>query len=347
MYQNNFLKSGEIFFSTSPSSIMTILGSCIAFCVYDHRLKIGGMAHYLLPSRNKNQNVLHENQFGEYAIPNLLKFFKNNGSKKSDLLVTVLGGGHNSTEGSMAVAQANINCAYHWIKKLKLKLQIEKTFTNGGVKILMNTFSGEIFISKNADLKKSVIEKATKFDLIAIGASTGGTEAIRYLSRFMDQNLPPIVIVQHMPSSFTQTFAESLNLHSDIRFSEAVNGEILQRGKAYIAPGGKQMKIILGPIGPKIEINDDPEVNLFKPSVDYLFTSLVKLVRHQKILALILTGMGSDGAKGLLSLHKLGVSTIAQDEKSSIVFGMPKAAIDLQAIDRILGLNDMAHLFKK
>lgn len=346
MKEPKFVKSGEMYFTTDGTPIVTTLGSCVAFCVFDPIKKMGGMVHYLLPDNTstsiKSSIIENRYNFGDEAIPSLLRIFKKHGSDPKSLLVSVFGGGHNSTIAVENVARGNIKCAHSWVKKLKLRISKEKTFLGHGVKIKMNTENGDIFISKASGGSTA---KLGQLDLIAIGASTGGTEAIRYISMRMKKNLPPIVIVQHMPEIFTKTFAESLNIHSQIVFKEAENGDLLQRGMAYIAPGGKQMKLVQGPLGIKIEINDDPEINRFKPSVDYLFFSLDKFTKSKKIKAIILTGMGSDGAKGIKYLHHLGVSTIAQDESSSIVFGMPKAAIELNAIDDVMSLEEISDNF--
>jgi chemotaxis response regulator CheB len=290
------------------------------------------------------QSSILENRFnfGDEAIPALLRIFKKHGSNPKSLLVSVLGGGHNSTSSVKNVARSNIKCAHEWVKKYGLKISKEKTFSDHGVRIKMNTENGEIFISNASGGETS---QSGQFDLIAIGSSTGGTEAIREIASRMKKNLPPIVIVQHLPGLFTKNFADSLNIHSQIIFKEAENGEYLRRGVAYIAPGGKQMKLVLGPLGIKIDINDDPEVNGFKPSVDYLFFSIDRFVKSKKIQAIILTGMGNDGAKGIKHLHRLGVATIAQDEGSSVVFGMPKAAIELKAINQVLSLDEIADIF--
>ena len=346
MKEVKFVKSGEMHFSSDGVMIVTSLGSCVAFCVFDPVKKLGGMVHYLLPDNSSIslKSSIAENRFnfGDEAIPALLRLFKTHGSNPKDLLVSIFGGGHNSTAAVENVAKGNIKCAHLWVKKLRLKITKEKTFLEHGVKIKMNTESGDIFFSKALG---DLISPLAELDLIAIGSSTGGTEAIRYLSTLMKKNLPPIVIVQHMPEVFTKTFAESLNVHSNIFFKEAENGDLLKRGIAYIAPGGKQMKLIQDPVGIRIEVNDDPEVNLFKPSVDYLFFSLDKFVKLKKMKVMILTGMGSDGAKGIKYLHGLGVSTVAQDENSSVVFGMPNAAIKLNAIDDVLSLVEIGEMF--
>lgn len=177
--------------------------------------------------------------------------------------------------------------------------------------------------------------------LIALGASTGGTEAIKTVLTGLPKEIPTIFIVQHMPPGFTKSFADRLNEICPFLVKEAEEGEIVYNGCVYVAPGGKQMAIANKGSGLVIKITDDPPENRFKPSVDYLFRSFSKITNRQKV-AVILTGMGSDGAKELLSLRHQGVHTIAQDESSSVVFGMPKIAIDLGAVCEIRRLDQIA-----
>jgi two-component system chemotaxis response regulator CheB len=184
-------------------------------------------------------------------------------------------------------------------------------------------------------------------DLILMGASTGGVEAIKVVLENFDMESPPIVIVQHIPPMFSRTFAERLNQSCAISVSEAKSGEFLEYGHAYIAPGGTQMSLQREGGRLQICISDGLPVNRHKPSVDYLFLSFVPIQRKAKAVAVLLTGMGADGAQGLLALKKAGCWTIAQDEESSVVFGMPKAAIECQAQEEIVSLESMAyHILK-
>ena len=184
-------------------------------------------------------------------------------------------------------------------------------------------------------------------DLVLIGASTGGTEAIRSLFAQLPKECPPILIVQHIPAQFSATFAQRLNEIGSIRAKEAVNGEVLQPSTAYVAPGGKQMRLSRRGSDFVIEVNDDPAVNRHKPSVDYLFKSVAAdRFADCNIVAALLTGMGADGALGLKELQTRGAHTIAQDEDSSVVFGMPKEAISLGAAAEVLPLPSIPyHVF--
>jgi two-component system, chemotaxis family, protein-glutamate methylesterase/glutaminase len=176
--------------------------------------------------------------------------------------------------------------------------------------------------------------------VIAIGASTGGTEALRYFLRHIPANAPGILITQHMPPGFTKSFADQVNTICEITVKEASDGERIMRGHAYIAPGGKHMELYRSGAKYFIRVRDGELVNRHKPSVDVLFNSVAKHA-GQNALGIILTGMGKDGAQGLLQMKESGARTIAQDEKSSVVFGMPKEAIKLNAADRILSLEEM------
>ena len=179
--------------------------------------------------------------------------------------------------------------------------------------------------------------------LIAIGASTGGTDAIRKVLMALPEEIPPIVIVQHIPGGFSKAFAERLNSSLPFAVREAQDEEVIESGMVLVAPGGYQMRVER--LGDRLiaRVEDTAPVNRHKPSVDTLFHSVAELKKFNR-LAFLLTGMGNDGAAGLLALRKSGAYTVAQDEASSVVFGMPKEAIRLNAADRIAPLHVMPGL---
>jgi two-component system chemotaxis response regulator CheB len=149
-------------------------------------------------------------------------------------------------------------------------------------------------------------------------------------------DVPPILVVQHMPEVFTAKFAESLNAIGSIRVIEATHNLSIERGTMYIAPGGRQMRLVRTKTDLlQIQLTDDPPMNRFKPSVDYLFQSIAELDLCRKTRAAILTGMGEDGARGMLKMHQAGAYTVAQNEDSCVVFGMPKAAIEFNSVDEV------------
>lgn len=181
----------------------------------------------------------------------------------------------------------------------------------------------------------------TTESVVVVGASTGGTEALRVFLESMPVDSHGILVVQHMPENFTRTFANRLNEICKISVKEAENGDAVIRGRALIAPGNKHMLLKRSGARYYVEIKDGPLVNRHRPSVDVLFRSAARYA-GQNSIGIIMTGMGDDGAKGLLEMKESGAHTVAQDENSCVVFGMPKEAIKLGAADRILSLESIA-----
>jgi two-component system chemotaxis response regulator CheB len=173
--------------------------------------------------------------------------------------------------------------------------------------------------------------------LIAVGASTGGTEAIRDFLVGMPVDCPGIVIVQHMPENFTRMFAERLNGLCQITVKEAEHNDPILPGHAYVAPGGKHLWVKRDQGQLLAKLSTEPPMNLHRPSVDFLFLSAAKFLGADAI-GVIMTGMGRDGAQGMLEMKKAGAWNIAQDEASSVIFGMPREAIELGAVNEVVPL---------
>lgn len=178
-------------------------------------------------------------------------------------------------------------------------------------------------------------------DLIAIGASTGGTEAIKGVIMQLPTNLPPIVMTQHIPDVFSTSYSKRLNEEVRLTVTEVRSPTKLEYGHAYLAPGHMHMKVKKKGSDLWAYLADEEPVNRHKPAVDVLFDSVAETVGNRCIAAL-LTGMGQDGAKGLLNLKNHGAMTVVQDEESSVVWGMPGAAVKLGAAQKVLGLNKIA-----
>ena len=176
--------------------------------------------------------------------------------------------------------------------------------------------------------------------VIAIGSSTGGVQAIETVLTTLPRTTPGIVIVQHMPEAFTGAFAQRLDGLCQMDVKEARDGDRVIDGRVLIAPGGKHMQLVRSGAQYVVTVRDGPLVNRHKPSVDVLFKSVAQCAGRNAIGAL-LTGMGDDGARGLLEMHQAGARTAAQDEASSVVFGMPKEAIRLGAADHVLPLHSV------
>jgi two-component system chemotaxis response regulator CheB len=177
--------------------------------------------------------------------------------------------------------------------------------------------------------------------IIAIGASTGGTEAVRVVLEAMPPDAPPILVTQHIPAAFSGPFAARMDRCSAMRVCEAADGQPIQQGHAYIAPGSHHLLAMWDGAKYVCRLHDGPPVNRHKPSVDVLFRSLAASA-GAATLAVLLTGMGDDGARGLLELRQAGAATLVQDENSSVVWGMPGAAWKLGAASEMLPLDHIA-----
>ena len=177
--------------------------------------------------------------------------------------------------------------------------------------------------------------------IIAIGSSTGGTEALRELLEVLPPNMPPILMTQHMPEHFTKTFADRLNELCQIHVKEAQEGDSVIPGQALLAPGNYHMELRRSGAKYYVTLNQEPQVNRHRPAVDPMFKSVARYAGANSV-GVILTGMGNDGAAGMLDMKMAGAFNLAQDEKSCVVFGMPKEAIKAGGIDKILPLSDIS-----
>lgn len=199
--------------------------------------------------------------------------------------------------------------------------------------------------TKKVELKGAAPQKArlihTTNKLIAIGASTGGTRALEAVLTQLPPNIPGIVIVQHMPPVFTRSFAERLNTVCSVTVQEAKDGDLVQNGHVLLAPGNYHMLVEKSGAKYYTKIKQGPPVHHHRPSVDVMFNSVAEAA-GVNATGVLLTGMGADGAKGLLSMKNKGAHTIAQDEATSVVYGMPKEAHNIGAVEQVLPLQNIA-----
>ncbi len=209
------------------------------------------------------------------------------------------------------------------------------------------------YVSETSPRRKPVLVKpnltrikTTKKRIIAMGASTGGTEALKDVLSRLPNNMPGIVIVQHMPPYFTKPFADRLNNESAIYIKEAENRDCVKEGTAFIAPGGYHMILKRNQFGYYVETRDGPLVHHQKPAVDVLFKSVANIAGTEAI-GVILTGMGRDGSAGMLVMRDTGAYNIAQDEESSVIFGMPKEAINNDSVHEVVPLPQIAERLVK
>ncbi len=197
--------------------------------------------------------------------------------------------------------------------------------------------------TNNAFVPKNNFSVKTNHNIIAIGASTGGTKAIETILQKLPSNIPGIVIVQHMPEVFTASFAARLNSICKIDVKEARDNDQIVPGVALVAPGNHHLLLQSNGINYSVTLKDGPHVHHQRPSVDVFFHSVARNAGKNAV-GLILSGMGADGAEGLRSMHDNGAFTIAQDEASCVVFGMSKEAIKLGAVDKIVHVDQCANL---
>jgi two-component system chemotaxis response regulator CheB len=218
---------------------------------------------------------------------------------------------------------------------------VEKIKTAAFAKLRTSTLGPASHRREAPALRTTSAMLKTTQRVIAVGASTGGTEAIREFLMELPPDAPGVVIVQHMPEKFTKAFAMRCNSLCTIQVKEAEDGDRLLQGHALIAPGNYHMKLVRDGASYYVRVEQGPPVNRHRPSVDVLFHSTAEAAGRNAI-GVILTGMGDDGARGLLTMKQTGSQTIAQDEASCVVFGMPKEAIKLGAVDKVLPLSQIA-----
>ena len=193
----------------------------------------------------------------------------------------------------------------------------------------------------NAAAPKRVRTVRMRDKIVAIGASTGGVEALKVVLMNLPADCPPILVTQHMPPRFTAAFAQRLNRECAMTVSEAVHNEVIESGHVYIAPGSHHLEIVKHGVEYRCSLNDGPPVTGHRPSVDVLFRSMARVVGRSAI-GVILTGMGKDGAEGLLEMRNAGAKTIGQDEASSLIYGMPHVAFERGGVMRQCSLVNVA-----
>lgn len=220
-----------------------------------------------------------------------------------------------------------------------------------GIEAFINELTVKIKIASTANVSHWKTQSASRYEtagtdagtsveIIAIGASTGGTEAIYRILKALPPGLPGIVIVQHIPPVFSRMFAERLDNTTQLRVKEARTGDYVEKGQVLVAPGNEHIRIKKTGGRYKAECFSGDKVNGHCPSIDVLFESLAK-ESGSNAIGIILTGMGYDGAKGLLTMRRKGARTIGQDEKSCVVYGMPKVAYDIGAVEKQCPLDEI------
>lgn len=369
-----YVVAGEFVASKRPLELRTVLGSCVSACLFDPTAKVGGMNHFLLPESHGEPPTA---RYGADAMALLIEALEREGADPRRLVAKVFGGCATLSLGRAGdtVGDRNAHFVREFLDRRRIPIVAECLDRRQSIRLRFFTESGRALVHRAAGsfragglsreerpaishaptlaaspkqparrscesiVTASLAERvATQRAIIAIGASTGGTDALKQVLSALPEDSPPIVAVQHMPPGYTKSFAESLDRVCRIQVREAQDGDEILPGTALLAPGGVHMEAKrLGGMN-VVRLRQGPRVNRFRPSVDVLFASCAREFRSRTVGAL-LTGMGHDGAQGLLTLRQAGCFTIAQDEATSVVFGMPKHAIDIGAAICVLPLH--------
>ena len=240
-------------------------------------------------------------------------------------------------ESRIRICDAVKAAALSKLKKLSTGKKSARDRERGGSKKVAPKLTADAVLA--APGSRAMTQTTEK--VVAVGASTGGTEALRVFLEALPADSPGIVVVQHMPENFTSAFANRLNSLCKITVKEASNNDSVVRGRALIAPGNKHVLLKRSGARYLVEVRDGPLVSRHRPSVDVLFRSAARYA-GKNVVGVIMTGMGDDGARGMLEMKHAGATNIAQDEKSCVVFGMPKEAIKHGGVDIIKPLNGIA-----
>ena len=235
-----------------------------------------------------------------------------------------------------------LNCAFS--PRLKKNIDVSKNFKSSDPSSVIDRATVPVKepVLARSSITPSVSKSVLPPKAVVMGCSTGGPKALLKLFSGLQKQLPvPIFIVQHMPPMFTQTLAKSINEITSVSVKEAEDGDKPLPNHAYIAPGGRQMKLLKGSLGIEIKVTDEETDNFCKPSVDYFFSSVAD-VYESSALGVILSGMGSDGSEGLQRMKKHGARVLGQDEGSCVVYGMPRVAQEKGFVDQQIGIDAMA-----
>ncbi|MEW5736504.1 MAG: chemotaxis response regulator protein-glutamate methylesterase [Thermodesulfobacteriota bacterium] len=198
-------------------------------------------------------------------------------------------------------------------------------------------------VKRRPDAAMRAVKAARVSKVLAIGASTGGTQAIERLLASLNFHVNGILVVQHMPPRYTASFAQRLNSLVSFEVVEAQDRDRVEKDRVLIAPGGKHMRVVRDRLGLMVRLDESPPVNHQRPAVDVLFASVAETLGRDSV-GIVLTGMGEDGARGLLAMKESGAFTLAQDEQTSVVYGMPRVAAEMGAVSQVAPLNEMAEI---
>jgi chemotaxis response regulator CheB len=371
-----FLQPGDYFVGDERYRIRTLLGSCVAITLWHGGSRVAAMSHFLLPSRGSGSAGQLDGRYGDEAMALTMHALERAGVRGQECQAKIFGGGNMfpglTAPGQKTVGRRNGEAARHIVSSLKIPIVSESLFGIGHRSIMLDARNGDVWVRRTHGLASAgranvkqliprhlVPQAREKFTadvilapasplamirttnrVVAIGASTGGTQALEAVLTRLPRVSPGIVVVQHMPQEFTAAFAARLDSICEIDVKEAHEDDRVIPGRALIAPGGKHMLLRRNGNQYSVELVDGPLVSRHCPSVDVLFRSVAEAA-GANALGVILTGMGDDGAAGLLEMRHAGARTIAQDEESCVVYGMPKEAVKRGGVERSVPLSEI------
>lgn len=314
--------------------LSTLLGSCVAVCLYDPKRGVGGLNHFLRPAGNgEDAGSLG---YGDVALPALIEAVRRLGGR--DLRAKVFGGGR-MYPGRGDSGARNAAWTRTALREAGIPIEGEDLGGDAPRRVAFHPRTGRAYLFRLPPLV-STGRRSTATELIALGASTGGTEALEAVLQGWPGDLPPVVIAQHIPAGFSESFAQRLDRTSALSVHEARDGEPLVDGAAYVAPGNYHLEVRRSGGALIARVRQTAKVGRHRPSVDVLFRSVAQVVGRRAVAAL-LTGMGADGAAGLGQLRNAGAYTVAQDEETSVVWGMPGEAVARGAAIDVLPLSEV------
>lgn len=341
---------GEFYVGRGPVVVRTLLGSCVAVVLWDAQQRVGGLCHFLLPPRQRPAGVPRDGSYADEAVGMMVQMLQHAGGRIGHCSAWLIGGARSLCGGRpdtplFDVGARNIAAARRELQRLGLQPLAEDL---GGIAprtVWLDLAHGRVRWQRGGAQLVAMPKRAPP-RVIVMGLSTGGVQALAQVLddlRGCQAHLPGMVVVQHMPEGHTAGLAGWLDRPGTVwRVREAHDGDEVSPGGVLIAPAGRQTRLAAaGTGGWRLTISREQPVNHHQPSVDVLFHSAARQVGAQAV-GVLMTGMGSDGAQGLLALRRAGARTAVQDEASSAVYGMPGAAWRLGAAEVQLPLDAVA-----
>lgn len=337
---------GGLYATSGRAELEAVVDECVALCLHDPVGRVGGMCHVL-----DAHGVLSTDdpaRFAEHAVPLLLEAMLEVGALRERLVARVFGASDRDTDEASRGA-ISLRVVESLLEAASVPIIEREVRGPGALEVCFNARSGLARVRglSGAQLERDAANEAPTratrdaLGLVAIGASTGGVEAVARIFGTLSPDIPPVVIALHMPATFTGRFAERLDALSSLRVEEGHDGQLLLPGHGYVIPGGRHGRVVRDGWGYRLVLGDEPLEVHYRPSVDVLFHSVARACGRHAV-GVVLTGMGSDGAEGSRELAAVGAITLAQDRESCVVFGMPGEAIARGGAAHVVALDAIA-----